>query len=197
MANPSSSKAKIRAVAPKLYEMIEGTVYGDIWQRPALSPRDRSLPRSPRSECGRPTSCARTLKRASTMAWTPGRSANLRASRHLRRISRSDLGGAGREAAAGGTGPDRGHGRAMTWRTALSSAMSGSGHGGPMALNLRRRKNRRHRLRCPRGSGRAACRRREPAWRRVLPRSWRPATWCSPACPALARSRPCFWASAG
>lgn len=43
MANPSSSKAKIRPVAPKLFEMIEGTVYGDLWQRPELSPRDRSL----------------------------------------------------------------------------------------------------------------------------------------------------------
>jgi 4-carboxymuconolactone decarboxylase len=43
MANPSSSKAKIRPVAPKLFELIEGTVYGDLWQRPELSPRDRSL----------------------------------------------------------------------------------------------------------------------------------------------------------
>lgn len=43
MANPSSSKAKIRPVAPKLFELIEGTVYGDLWQRPELSARDRSL----------------------------------------------------------------------------------------------------------------------------------------------------------
>lgn len=43
MANPSSSKAKIRSVAPKLYELIDGVVYGDIWQREQLSPRDRSL----------------------------------------------------------------------------------------------------------------------------------------------------------
>jgi 4-carboxymuconolactone decarboxylase len=43
MANPSSSKAKIRAVAPKLFELIEGTVYGDLWTRTELSSRDRSL----------------------------------------------------------------------------------------------------------------------------------------------------------
>jgi 4-carboxymuconolactone decarboxylase len=43
VSNPSSSKAKIRPVAPKLFELIEGTVYGDLWQRPQLSRRDRSL----------------------------------------------------------------------------------------------------------------------------------------------------------
>lgn len=43
MSNPSSSKAKIRHVAPKLFEMIEEVAYGDIWKREQLSPRDRSL----------------------------------------------------------------------------------------------------------------------------------------------------------
>lgn len=43
MANPSSSKAKVRPVAPKLFELIEGTVYGDLWKRPQLSARDRSM----------------------------------------------------------------------------------------------------------------------------------------------------------
>jgi 4-carboxymuconolactone decarboxylase len=43
MANPSSSKAKIRPVAPKLFELIEETVYGDLWQREELCRRDRSL----------------------------------------------------------------------------------------------------------------------------------------------------------
>lgn len=43
MSNPSSSKAKIRAVAPKLFDMIETVVYQDVWQRPELSRRDRSL----------------------------------------------------------------------------------------------------------------------------------------------------------
>ncbi len=43
MANPSSSKAKIRPVAPKLFDLIENTVYGDVWQREQLSRRDRSM----------------------------------------------------------------------------------------------------------------------------------------------------------
>ena len=43
MANPSSTKAKIRKVTPKLFELIETTVYGDIWERPELSKRDRSM----------------------------------------------------------------------------------------------------------------------------------------------------------
>lgn len=43
MANPSSSKHKIKAVIPKLYDLIESVVYGDVWQRTELSKRDRSL----------------------------------------------------------------------------------------------------------------------------------------------------------
>ena len=43
MANPSSSKARIRPVVPKLVEIIETTVYGDVWERPELSKRDRSM----------------------------------------------------------------------------------------------------------------------------------------------------------
>jgi 4-carboxymuconolactone decarboxylase len=43
MPNPSSSKAAIKPVAPKLFELIESVVYGDLWQREELSRRDRSL----------------------------------------------------------------------------------------------------------------------------------------------------------
>jgi 4-carboxymuconolactone decarboxylase len=43
MANPSSSKGKIKPVVPKLFDIIETTIYGDIWERPELSKRDRSL----------------------------------------------------------------------------------------------------------------------------------------------------------
>jgi 4-carboxymuconolactone decarboxylase len=43
MANPSSSKHKIKAVVPKLVALIDSTVYGDLWERPELSKRDRSL----------------------------------------------------------------------------------------------------------------------------------------------------------
>jgi 4-carboxymuconolactone decarboxylase len=43
MANPSSSKGKIKPVVPKLFDIIETTIYGDIWERPELSKRDRSM----------------------------------------------------------------------------------------------------------------------------------------------------------
>ena len=43
MTNPSSSKHKIKSAIPKLYDMIETTVYGDVWERKELSKRDRSL----------------------------------------------------------------------------------------------------------------------------------------------------------
>lgn len=43
MANPASSKAKIKPVVPKLYELIESIVYGDIWERPELPKRERSM----------------------------------------------------------------------------------------------------------------------------------------------------------
>lgn len=43
MANPSSSKHKIKPVVPKLHELIETTVYGDIWERAGLTKRERSM----------------------------------------------------------------------------------------------------------------------------------------------------------
>ncbi len=47
MADTSSSVAaareKVRAVAPKLIELAETVVFGDVWERPGLSKRDRSL----------------------------------------------------------------------------------------------------------------------------------------------------------
>ena len=33
----------VRAVAPALEKYREGVVLGDVWKRPGLSPRDRSL----------------------------------------------------------------------------------------------------------------------------------------------------------
>jgi 4-carboxymuconolactone decarboxylase len=30
-------------VAPKLAELTDGVLFGDVWERPGLSPRDRSL----------------------------------------------------------------------------------------------------------------------------------------------------------
>lgn len=43
MSNPSSSREKIRLIVPKLHAMIENEIYGDIWERPQLSKRERSL----------------------------------------------------------------------------------------------------------------------------------------------------------
>lgn len=45
MATPTSSPArdKIRPIAPKLVELTEKVLYGDVWERPGLSKRDRSL----------------------------------------------------------------------------------------------------------------------------------------------------------
>lgn len=43
MDNPSSSRNAIKPVVPKLFELIEGTIYGDLWERPELSKRDRSM----------------------------------------------------------------------------------------------------------------------------------------------------------
>jgi 4-carboxymuconolactone decarboxylase len=39
----ASSRDKVRAVVPKLIECSEKVLYGDIWERPGLSKRDRSM----------------------------------------------------------------------------------------------------------------------------------------------------------
>jgi 4-carboxymuconolactone decarboxylase len=38
-----SAREEVRQVAPKLIEMTETVLYGDVWERPGLSKRDRSL----------------------------------------------------------------------------------------------------------------------------------------------------------
>jgi 4-carboxymuconolactone decarboxylase len=38
-----SARHDVRQVAPKLVELSETVLYGDIWERPGLSKRDRSL----------------------------------------------------------------------------------------------------------------------------------------------------------
>src|SRR6516165_1018288 len=40
---PSPAREQIRPIAPKLVELAEKVVYGDVWERPGLSKRDRSL----------------------------------------------------------------------------------------------------------------------------------------------------------
>ena len=39
----SSSRSEVRPIAPKLIELSETVLYGDVWERPGLSKRDRSL----------------------------------------------------------------------------------------------------------------------------------------------------------
>ena len=38
-----SARSEVRQVAPKLIELSETVLYGDIWERSGLSKRDRSL----------------------------------------------------------------------------------------------------------------------------------------------------------
>jgi 4-carboxymuconolactone decarboxylase len=40
---PSSPREQVRPIAPKLVELAEKIVYGEVWERPGLSKRDRSL----------------------------------------------------------------------------------------------------------------------------------------------------------
>jgi 4-carboxymuconolactone decarboxylase len=39
----SSARNEVRPVAPKLVELTEKVLYGNVWERPGLSKRDRSL----------------------------------------------------------------------------------------------------------------------------------------------------------
>lgn len=44
MTSPLNPQADaMAAVAPRLAQLTEQTLFGEIWQRPALSPRERSL----------------------------------------------------------------------------------------------------------------------------------------------------------
>ena len=45
MATASSSdpRERLRAVVPKLMDLTENVLFGDVWERPGLSKRDRSL----------------------------------------------------------------------------------------------------------------------------------------------------------
>jgi 4-carboxymuconolactone decarboxylase len=43
MAQPSPAKQLIGDYAPKLVELTDDVLFGDVWERPGLSKRDRSL----------------------------------------------------------------------------------------------------------------------------------------------------------
>ena len=40
---PTSARDEVRSVAPKLIDLTEKVLFGDVWERPGLSKRDRSL----------------------------------------------------------------------------------------------------------------------------------------------------------
>src|SRR5258706_56765 len=42
-APSTAARDKVRTVAPKLVELTEKVLFGDVWERPGLSKRDRSL----------------------------------------------------------------------------------------------------------------------------------------------------------
>jgi 4-carboxymuconolactone decarboxylase len=40
---PANARDAVRGVVPKMIEVTEQVIYGDVWERPGLSKRDRSL----------------------------------------------------------------------------------------------------------------------------------------------------------
>jgi 4-carboxymuconolactone decarboxylase len=42
-ADPTKARGDVLAVAPALEKYRQGTLLGDLWKRPGLSPRDRSI----------------------------------------------------------------------------------------------------------------------------------------------------------
>ena len=41
--SPTNSRDAVRGIVPKMIEVTEEVIYGDVWERPGLSKRDRSL----------------------------------------------------------------------------------------------------------------------------------------------------------
>jgi 4-carboxymuconolactone decarboxylase len=42
-SQPSTAREQVRPVVPKLVDLSEKVLFGDVWERPQLSKRDRSL----------------------------------------------------------------------------------------------------------------------------------------------------------
>jgi len=40
---PTTTRDKLRSFAPKLIELTDNVLFGDVWERPGLAKRDRSL----------------------------------------------------------------------------------------------------------------------------------------------------------
>lgn len=43
MSDPTPAQVAIGDFAPKLVDLTDSVLFGDIWERPGLAPRDRSL----------------------------------------------------------------------------------------------------------------------------------------------------------
>jgi 4-carboxymuconolactone decarboxylase len=43
MAEPTPIQRIVGDFAPKIVDLTDGVLFGDVWERPELSPRDRSL----------------------------------------------------------------------------------------------------------------------------------------------------------
>src|SRR5262245_37438264 len=41
--SPTTAREEVRAVVPKLIDLSDKVLFGDVWERPGLSKRDRSL----------------------------------------------------------------------------------------------------------------------------------------------------------
>jgi alkylhydroperoxidase/carboxymuconolactone decarboxylase family protein YurZ len=69
----TTARDRVRSVAPKLIDYTENVLFGDVWERPGLSKRDRSLitvaalvalyrgRRAPRKACVPANCCSRAL----------------------------------------------------------------------------------------------------------------------------------------
>ena len=66
---PSTSRDKVRTVAPKLIDLTEKVVFGDVWERPGLSKRDRSLITVATLVALNRTRAARRASRARAQQW--------------------------------------------------------------------------------------------------------------------------------
>jgi 4-carboxymuconolactone decarboxylase len=42
-SQPSTAREQVRPIVPKLIDLSEKVLFGDVWERPGLSKRDRSL----------------------------------------------------------------------------------------------------------------------------------------------------------
>ncbi len=62
-AEPTGAQQLIGDFAPKLVSLTDDVLFGDIWKRPGLSKRDRSLITvTALSLCTAPTSCPSTSR---------------------------------------------------------------------------------------------------------------------------------------